>query len=26
MDIVRFIKNKSSSRAICQPKQKNNVW
>ena len=25
MDIVRFIKNKSSSRAICQPKQKNNV-
>ena len=22
MDIVRFIKNKSSSRAICQPKQK----
>ena len=25
MDIVRFIKNKASSRAICQPKQKNNV-
>ena len=25
MDIVKFIKNKSSSRAICQPKQKNNV-
>ena len=25
MDIVRFIKNKSSSRAICQPKLKNNV-
>ena len=24
MDIVRFIKNKSSSRGICQPKQKNN--
>ena len=23
MDIVRFIKNKSSTRAICQPKQKN---
>ena len=25
MDIVKFIKNKSSSRAICQPKQKNNA-
>ena len=25
MDIVKFINNKSSSRAICQPKQKNNV-
>ena len=24
MDIIKFIKNKSSSRAICQPKQKNN--